>query len=149
MPPQSDLYQVQPSATATPTMSCSRCTLPYPDHHPKCPYYTYGLGVGPDMPDEIRCDYLSPTTHYGGGPHKIPESGRRCGSRKSLHDAQFCRSHRRQHDRKVSRTKLRVKNPHVEGLRKALELMDQIERAPNVAEEERWQTLKTLLRAVV
>jgi len=145
-----DLYNVTTSAVPTPTMSCSMCSMAYPDHHPKCRNFPYGNYHGaPKMPDEIRCDWRSPATHYGGGPHPIPDNLRRCHARKSLHDEEYCRSHRRQTDRKRVRADIQFRNPQFDGLVKALSLMEQLERDfPDDSAIESWERLRRLLQQV-
>jgi hypothetical protein len=132
-----DLMRVGPALERVPVKVCSECG--YGDgHHFKCRFYPW---THKTMPPEVRCDYLSPTTHYGGGPHRIPDEARRCSSRKSLHDDEYCRNHRQAVERKKREKKERTTAAMRVVIGRVLQLMGEWE-----GEEDRWNQLREYLR---
>jgi ribosomal protein L37E len=133
----SDLLRVGPTLVNVPVEVCSECG--YGDgHNFKCRFYPW---PGLTMPDHVRCNYMSSRTHYGGGSHRIPDHERRCFSRKSLHDDEYCRTHRQAVERQKREKKERITVAMRVILTMVLQLMDEWE-----GEEDRWNQLREYLK---
>ena len=130
------LLKVGPTPVRVSVAVCSECG--YGDgHNFKCRFYPWPNG---QVQDEYRCNYRPEKQTYPGG-HRIPDHLLRCSSRKSLHDDEYCRTHRHAVEQKLRDRKERVSAAMRLVLRRVMSIMEEWEE-----EENRWEQLREYLK---